>query len=58
MKFYTVSVTFFQVIKNFNGELCGHYPTKIILLEYQLTEADQKKDNFHGSVNLIHVIFK
>ncbi|XP_076108099.1 phosphatidylinositol-3,5-bisphosphate 3-phosphatase MTMR14-like isoform X1 [Mytilus galloprovincialis] len=38
----------YSVITNFNGELCGHYPSKIILLEYQLTEGDQKKDNFHG----------
>lgn len=38
----------YSVITNFSGELCGHYPSKIILLEYQLTEGDQKKDNFHG----------
>ena len=30
-----------QVIKNFNGELCGHYPSKVVLLEYQLSEEER-----------------
>lgn len=43
------------MITNFNGELCGHYPSKIILLEYQLTEAERNKDNFNGSVYIFYI---
>ncbi|KAK3605820.1 hypothetical protein CHS0354_002452 [Potamilus streckersoni] len=25
----------YSIVKNFNGELCGHYPNKIVLLEYE-----------------------
>lgn len=32
----------YSVITNFNGELCGHYPSKIVLLEYQMSVADKK----------------
>ena len=38
----------YSVITNFNGELCGHYPSKIVLLEYQLTDAERNKDIFNG----------
>ncbi|XP_021341193.1 myotubularin-related protein 14-like [Mizuhopecten yessoensis] len=32
----------YSVITNFNGELCGHYPSKLVMLEYQLTEAEKQ----------------
>nr|XP_006823541.1 PREDICTED: myotubularin-related protein 14-like [Saccoglossus kowalevskii] len=30
----------YSVIHNGNGELCNHYPTKLILLEYELSNSD------------------
>ncbi|KAK6176875.1 hypothetical protein SNE40_015090 [Patella caerulea] len=30
----------YSVVQNFSGELCGQYPHKLILLEYELREGD------------------
>ncbi|XP_072438068.1 phosphatidylinositol-3,5-bisphosphate 3-phosphatase MTMR14 isoform X1 [Chiloscyllium punctatum] len=38
----------FSVILNPNGELCGHYPRQIIIMEYESTEGD--KDRFESTV--------
>lgn len=34
-------IIFFQTISNENGELCGHYPIKLVILE---SEAGQERD--------------
>lgn len=36
----------FSIIHNANGEVCGHYPRKIVFLEYQATDVDRDRYGF------------
>ncbi|KAL5013804.1 hypothetical protein ScPMuIL_008074 [Solemya velum] len=45
----------YSVIRNFNGELCGHYPSKIPLLEYEVSGSRQEK---HHNVESIYDMTK
>ncbi|XP_030061630.1 phosphatidylinositol-3,5-bisphosphate 3-phosphatase MTMR14 isoform X4 [Microcaecilia unicolor] len=40
----------YSLIQNLNGELCGHYPRQIVVLEYESTE--QEKDMFESTVQV------
>ncbi len=35
-----------QVVGNSGGELCGHYPAKIVILEYMVHDPDKGKDRY------------
>ncbi|MBN3270672.1 MTMRE protein, partial [Polyodon spathula] len=40
----------YSIIHNANGEVCGHYPRKIVFLEYESSEHD--KDRFESTVQV------
>ncbi|XP_068108659.1 myotubularin-related protein 14 isoform X2 [Hyperolius riggenbachi] len=40
----------YSVIQNPNGELCGHYPRRIVFLEYESTEDD--KNTYESTVQV------
>uniref|UniRef100_A0A3Q2Z4J4 Myotubularin related protein 14 n=1 Tax=Hippocampus comes TaxID=109280 RepID=A0A3Q2Z4J4_HIPCM len=40
----------YSVIHNANGEVCGHYPRRIVFLEYECTDVD--RDRFESTVQI------
>ncbi|MGH0180882.1 UNVERIFIED_CONTAM: hypothetical protein FKN15_005542, partial [Acipenser sinensis] len=40
----------YSIIHNANGEVCGHYPQKIVFLEYE--SSDHDKDRFESTVQV------
>ncbi|XP_051873543.1 LOW QUALITY PROTEIN: myotubularin-related protein 14 [Pristis pectinata] len=40
----------YSVIQNPNGELCGHYPRRIIFIEYASTEGGKDRNRFESTV--------
>ncbi|XP_016043272.1 myotubularin-related protein 14 isoform X3 [Erinaceus europaeus] len=40
----------YSVIQNVNGEICGHYPQRIVFLEYESSEKE--KDTFQSTVQV------
>ncbi|XP_061543566.1 myotubularin-related protein 14 isoform X1 [Phycodurus eques] len=40
----------YSVIHNASGEVCGHYPRRIVFLEYECTDVD--RDRFESTVQL------
>ncbi|KAK1158506.1 myotubularin-related protein 14 isoform X1 [Acipenser oxyrinchus oxyrinchus] len=40
----------YSIIHNANGEVCGHYPRKIVFLEYE--SSDHDKDRFESTVQV------
>ncbi|XP_051931087.1 myotubularin-related protein 14 isoform X3 [Hippocampus zosterae] len=40
----------YSVIHNTNGEVCGHYPRRIVFLEYECTDVD--RDRFESTVQI------
>ncbi|XP_029456985.1 myotubularin-related protein 14 isoform X2 [Rhinatrema bivittatum] len=40
----------YSLIQNMNGELCGHYPRQIVVMEYESTEQD--KDMFESTMQV------
>ncbi|XP_061689420.1 myotubularin-related protein 14 isoform X2 [Syngnathoides biaculeatus] len=40
----------YSVIHNSNGEVCGHYPRRIVFLEYECTDVD--RDRFESTVQI------
>ncbi|KAK3101503.1 hypothetical protein FSP39_004066 [Pinctada imbricata] len=48
----------YSVVKNFNGELCGHYPSKIVLLEYQLSEEERNSTKRYEEVQSMYDVPK
>ncbi|XP_077385406.1 phosphatidylinositol-3,5-bisphosphate 3-phosphatase MTMR14 [Festucalex cinctus] len=40
----------YSVIRNINGEVCGHYPQRIVFLEYESTDLD--RDRFESTVHI------
>ena len=46
------SIFLFQIVDNNNGELCSHYPRKLVILEYQITPESRK----HQSERLVGLI--
>ncbi|XP_062617717.1 myotubularin-related protein 14-like [Saccostrea cucullata] len=46
----------YSVIKNFSGELCGHYPSKVVFLEYQLSEDERNNKKRYDDVQSMYDI--
>lgn len=42
----------YSVIDNLNGELCGHYPTKIIVLEYTTHGREEQQNNVQSMYDM------
>uniref|UniRef100_A0A8C1XD35 Myotubularin-related protein 14-like n=1 Tax=Cyprinus carpio TaxID=7962 RepID=A0A8C1XD35_CYPCA len=40
----------YSIIHNTNGEVCGHYPRKIVFLEYE--SSDSNKESFESTVQI------
>uniref|UniRef100_A0A672RGQ4 Myotubularin related protein 14 n=1 Tax=Sinocyclocheilus grahami TaxID=75366 RepID=A0A672RGQ4_SINGR len=40
----------YSIIHNTNGEVCGHYPRKIVFLEYE--SSDNNKESFESTVQI------
>lgn len=48
----------YSVIKNFSGELCGHYPSKVVFLEYQLSEEERNNRKRYDDVQSMYDVPK